>query len=155
MISTEDHAKSKEGAVVLRAPGSRGREMASSKVAEYARKMREKRLAEVRKACGGAEAHKMTPESDLVSRFFGRGILFSLYKPAHKHQLYECLQPLFVYTWYVIRAETAGKPPVILDAPRSLLALTYYFKYGGGQSRGQTAVSFILASVCISFRLLL
>lgn len=93
--------------------------MASSKVAEYARKMREKKLAEVRKAHGGAEADKTTPESDLVSRFFGRGILFSLHKPAHKHQLYECPSPL--YSYY---GQTPGRP-VILDAPRPNSALMY------------------------------
>lgn len=65
--------------------------MASSKVAEYARKMREKKLAEVGKACGGAEVDKMTSENGLVLWFFRREILFPLWEPAHKqHQLYEC-----------------------------------------------------------------
>lgn len=102
----------------MRARGRRGREMASSKVAEYARKMREKKLAEVRKARDGAEADKMTLESGLVSSVFGRGILFSLYKPAHKHQLYEVLVAS------VSRAKTPGRP-VILDTRRPLLAIMY------------------------------
>lgn len=104
----------------MRARGRREREMASSKVAEYARKMREKKLAEVRKARGGAEADKMTPESGLVSWVFGRGILFSLHKPGHKHQLYECE----VLVASISPAKTPGRP-VILDARRPLLALMY------------------------------
>ena len=66
--------------------------MASRKVAEYARKMREKKLAEVGKARGGAEVDKMTPESGLVSWFFRRGILFSLYIKLHTNtSSNECL----------------------------------------------------------------
>ena len=63
--------------------------MASSKVAEYARKMREKKLAEVRKTRGGAEVEKMTSESILVSGFFRRGILFPIHKSTHRKQLYD------------------------------------------------------------------